>query len=431
MAGKNSGRKQPRQAPAKAHPFFKPKTASRLTDQALREIKARFRQCCAEGDYAQARRIAEEVMRQYPQEASAWSNAAMCSAYLGDWDQAIAYGQQAHRLGDPEMFTALDALSHSYAVKGDLAQARHYGHLALTTRDERFGHQRFCDWPVAPPPVFAKDRARNVIAFSLFGDNPKYCESGLLNVVDQPALYPDWTCRFYVDDTVPAPVLTRLADLGAQVIRVDGALKSWPAPMWRFAAYDDPGVDRVIFRDADSVISAREAGAVGEWVASGQPFHMMRDYGTHTELIMAGLWGVTRGALPPMRDMVADYLKTPPVSMHFADQFFLREYVWPYARGHILQHDSLFDFMHPRPFPEGPYRRDFHTGFVDSYARFEIAVQQPDGARVHWTMFDCSAAQAREVCRYAATVRAGKISVQISDRYAQRLNRDFTVRLDK
>jgi hypothetical protein len=70
--------------------------------------------------------------------------------------------------------------------------------------------------------------------------------------------------------------------------------------MWRFAAYDDPNVDRVIFRDADSIISTREAGAVEEWVASGQAFHAMRDYGSHTDLLLAGMWGVARGALPPM-----------------------------------------------------------------------------------------------------------------------------------
>jgi len=428
MAGKNFSPNRPRQAPAKAHPFFKPKTAAPLVTRSLDEGKAQFQCCWDAGEFALARQIAEDVIRQYPQIAQAWSDAAACSVHLQEWDKAIEYGLQAYRR-DPEILSAIDGLAHSYEHKGDFAQARHYGRIALTKRDERFGHKFFRDWTVAPPPVFVQDRARNVIAFSLFGDSPKYCESGILNVMDQPALYPDWTCRFYVDDTVPAPVLARLTALGAQVMHVDGALKQWPGPMWRFAAYDDPGVDRVIFRDADSVISAREAGAVNEWVASGQAFHMMRDYGSHTELLLAGLWGVTRGALPPMRDMVADYLKAPPASLHFADQFFLREYVWPYARGHILQHDSLFDFLSTRPFPDGPHRADFHPGCVDAVSAFEIAVQQPDGARVYWTLLDRSGAQEREVCRYAATVRAGKIRVNLSDRYVQSINRDFVVRL--
>jgi len=133
-----------------------------------------------------------------------------------------------------------------------LAQARQYGHLVLAKRDALFANKFFCDWQVAAPPAFSKDRSRNLIAFSLFGENPKYCEAGILNAVEQPALYPDWTCRFYVDETVPAQVLARLTALGAQVVAVDDVLRQWPGPMWRFAAYDDPNVDRVIFRDADS-----------------------------------------------------------------------------------------------------------------------------------------------------------------------------------
>jgi hypothetical protein len=48
-----------------------------------------------------------------------------------------------------------------------------------------------------------------------------------------------------------------------------------------------------------------------------------------------------------------------------ADQDFLRKYVWPYARQRILQHDSVFDFMNSRPFPEGLQRKDFHVGCVE------------------------------------------------------------------
>jgi hypothetical protein len=430
MAGKSSGRNRPRQAAAKAPPFLKPKTDPALAGKVVQEAQALFQQHWGAGDFAQARRIVEQLLRQYPQVPQAWSDAAACSVHLKDWDKVIEYGQEACRR-DPDILSAIDGLAQAYDHKGDWAKARHYGHLALVKRDERFGHKFFCDWQVAPPPPFSKDRTRNLLAFSLFGENPKYCESGILNVVEQPALYPDWTCRFYVDDTVPAQVLERLSALGAQVVRVDDELKTWPAPMWRFAAYDDPNIDRVIFRDADSVISAREAGAVAEWVSSGQAFHMMRDYGSHTELLMAGLWGVTRGALPPMRQMAADYLKVPPSSLHFADQYFLREYVWPYARQHILQHDSMFDFMQPRPFPQGPHQAGFHTGCLDASAFFEVTVDRPDGARVSWTMFDCSGAEQREVCRYEATVRAGKITVAISDRYAKRINRDFVVRVKK
>jgi ATP synthase protein I len=67
--------------------------------------------------------------------------------------------------------------------------------------------------------------------------------------------------------------------------------------MWRFLALDDPLAHRILFRDADSVISRREAGAVEQWIASGKRFHMMRDWGSHTALILAELWGVASSSL--------------------------------------------------------------------------------------------------------------------------------------
>ena len=36
--------------------------------------------------------------------------------------------------------------------------------------------------------------------------------------------------------------------------------------MWRFLAINDPEVEYVIFRDADSIICYRDAAAVSEWI---------------------------------------------------------------------------------------------------------------------------------------------------------------------
>ena len=43
--------------------------------------------------------------------------------------------------------------------------------------------------------------------------------------------------------------------------------------MWRFAALDDAALHRILFRDADSVISEREGQAVQAWIDSGKLFH--------------------------------------------------------------------------------------------------------------------------------------------------------------
>lgn len=104
-------------------------------------------------------------------------------------------------------------------------------------------------------------------------------------------LFPDWVCRFYVDDSVSPEAIQRLKNNGAEVVYVTSPVDKWPGAMWRFLAINDPEAEYVIFRDADSVVSHREAEAVAEWIESGRSFHTMRDSGSHTALILAGMWG--------------------------------------------------------------------------------------------------------------------------------------------
>ena len=123
--------------------------------------------------------------------------------------------------------------------------------------------------------------------------------------------YPILLCRFYVDDTVPIDVQKRLTRYGAEVIKVDGDAEDWYGTFWRFLALDDHNIERVIFRDADSLISNYEAEAVYQWIQSNQPFHIMRDWGSHTELILAGLWGATAGSIASIRTKISSYLVDP------------------------------------------------------------------------------------------------------------------------
>ena len=64
--------------------------------------------------------------------------------------------------------------------------------------------------------------------------------------------------------------------------------------MWRFLVLDDHEVDRFLIRDADSLISKREVAAIEAWQQSDKRFHLMRDYFSHTELLLAGMWGGRR-----------------------------------------------------------------------------------------------------------------------------------------
>lgn len=372
-------------------------------------------------DYAGALAVCRDLIARGARGPHVYHDAAYASLHLGNWQDAVGYARHAAALA-PHEFGHFDVLSHAAGGMRDWKLVREAGHRALRLRAQSVAQVLPVDLPLAPRGPFdgAAD-GLDIIAFSLFGGNSKYCETAILNCQDQPSIYPGWRCRFYIDDTVPAQIVQRIIAAGGEVERISAQMQAWPGPMWRFAALDDPRARRVIFRDADSVISQREAGAVAEWIASNKAFHAMRDSGSHTELMLAGLWGAQRGALPAMADMITLFLQKPLTSAHFADQLFLRDYVWPFARGNILQHDSLFGFDGGRAFPDGPHRDDFHVGYAEGSPFVTITTRQAEGSTVNWCLVDKRGGQEQLICRYSAVVANGQIIAHLPARYARML----------
>lgn len=410
----------------------------------LDSISASFRRHMASENYAQAAADAMRAHKLIPASVVPLSDAATAAVKGGLWDDAIIYAKKALQR-DPKHINSLDALSHAYGGKDDWENVRIYGLQALQLRDGKIA-ARPC--PPLSLPTFKPD-GKKIISFSLFGGSSAYIEPAVLNAETAKDIYPEWTCRFYVDDSVPDTAIGRLKSNGAEIVRVDEEEAQWPGTMWRFLAADDTEASWVIFRDADSVISHREAEAVKEWMASGKLFHTMRDAETHTELILAGLWGMAAGVVPDMKGKIRTYLQQPLVSRHFADQFFLREHIWAYARQNLFAHDRIFGFLDAKPFSDGPmtdYRYN-HIGCDEGNSHFQADYDLPDGSEVVWKLYSRIAPlltpsanirtlpEERLVCEYRTTVNNGKISGYIPRRYskgfAQGLSRMVVVRAEE
>ena len=337
---------------------------------------------------------------------------------------------------DPRHINAYDALAHAYGEQHDWANCARYGLQALQLRDEKYGAGELPPLPQTE----AKAEGKKIIAFSLFGGSSAYCEPAVMNTEISAKIYPGWLCRFYVDDSVPQTVIQRLRANGAEVVKVDAALQNWPGTMWRFLAMDDPEAAYVLFRDADSVISWREAAAVQQWLESGKLFHTLRDASTHTELILAGLWGAVAGAVPDMRGKIEAYQKQPLESRHFADQFFLREHIWPYAKQSLCAHDRIFAFYGATDFPDNTefdYSR-FHVGCDEGNSHIAADLNLPEGSRIRWSLFSRISPllnadysenlleNERLICTYESTVQQGKLSAYIPRRYSRGVARGLT-----
>ena len=307
----------------------------------------------AAGDHRAMRDLMLKGHEVWPDEVHFVGSIGLCEARLRHWPEAIQWLDRAIALnpGDANLH---DCMARVCGELGDLEGARRHGETSLTLKDaataEAAPAVALADVPVPP---FRRDTPdRNVIAFSLFGDKERYCRAALENARIAPQIYPGWRCRFYCDSTVPAPVLAELQAAGVQMVFKPGQDRLYEGLFWRFHVANDSNVDRYLVRDCDALLNPREERAVRAWIASGRHFHVMRDFFSHSELILAGLWGGVRGALPPLRPLYRPYLEDAAKTDH-CDQRFLREAVWPTVRHSACIHDSLFRVLGARPFPHG------------------------------------------------------------------------------
>lgn len=186
---------------------------------------------------------------------------------------------------------------------------------------------------------------KKVVAFSLWGDNPKYCIGAIKNVLAAKEHYPGWECWFYCGRSVPSEIIQSLKSNGARVImkEVDG---DWTGMFWRFEPIADPTVEVMISRDTDSRLSRREAAAVNEWLESNELFHVMRDHPAHSTEILGGMWGAKKPVLGDMMQLMKAYVKG---NFWQVDQNFLREVVWPRVAYTTHTNDEFFA---KKQFPE-------------------------------------------------------------------------------
>jgi len=202
-------------------------------------------------------------------------------------------------------------------------------------------------------------RTRNIISLSLWGDLTVYLNGALALVEQARERLPGWVCRFHHDGTVPAGVLAELRARGAELISMPEGEAGRLGMFWRFLPLDDPSVARVLPRDCDSLLTMREVAAIEAWVASGVPFHIMRDHAMHMEPVMGGMWGAVAGELPPILPAIRRFERER--TARWNDQHFLADWLWPKIARRVLVHDEIHQEA-GSPFPSPGVEGEGHVG---------------------------------------------------------------------
>jgi len=205
---------------------------------------------------------------------------------------------------------------------------------------------------------------KKLISFSLYGNDPKYIQGMFRNIELKKEFYPDWDIIIYHDNSLEPDVIKRLSQSAHLKNFTDSGML---AASWRFCAFDEPGLDRFIVRDADSRLSRREAEAVSEWEDSNRSLHIMRDHPHHGYPILGGMWGLKSDvAIPSMKDKILEYQGgrvehiTNRDNWSMADMNFLRDYVYKsLATEETCKIHAATDYMHKVPWNNESWANDF------------------------------------------------------------------------
>lgn len=359
----------------------------------------------------------EELLKREPENFNYIDSCMYASVMSGNWYKAIHYGLKNLKESKFHL-NSLDGLSHAYYSIGDYENSCKYGTEALYLRH----NEVLKDIELPRLNSQPNQKGKKIISFSLFGgNNPKYIEGAILNTELVDRIYPGWICRFYIDKSIPETAVNRLKKNGAEIIVCDDYFSDIPKTMWRFLALDDEDVSCVIFRDTDSVISPREAIAVSEWLESDKYFNTLRDHGSNTDLIMAGLWGAKCGVLQPILPFMREFVTKGNLHKRFSDQDFLKQCLWKYIVQSLYAVDTVFNFLNPHRF-KGKQDVENFVGRTETFSTITIKGNWKKGQKIIWRLhskIDPLIAESydkftllnkeRFICEYETITQNGKV----------------------
>ena len=187
-----------------------------------------------------------------------------------------------------------------------------------------------------------------VITFALWGSDPIYTQGAIRNAQLGNELFPDWKCRFYVNN-IPRNILESLRSI-AEVVEMPagnyrdygrraGGAQPENSMFWKIDTYFDKSVDVFLARDCDSRLSQKEKVAIDEWLESDKEFHIMRDHPADCSgtPILGSMWGIKTSLKLDMRKFIADFKNN---KTNFVDQDFLRAYIYPLVKDNSMIHQG-------------------------------------------------------------------------------------------
>lgn len=238
-------------------------------------------------------------------------------------------------------------------------------------------------------PSFSKSASSEkkvVFSFAIYGSQRKYCQGLVENLEMIRDVYPSWYTYIHVYNDVPLHYIeTYLSFPNVRLIYPQ--CSNHPNMVDRFMVLDnDPTVDVMIVRDADSRIHTRDQYCIKHFLADENvACHTIRDHFLHHSPIMGGLWGLKRGHLDvPLHMLYQQFLASLSPSERQTngyghDMRFLSMRVYPLVVSSLVVYTftSELRISEPEQLHIIPFPVDEHVDFCGQVIVYDPSTNQP------------------------------------------------------
>ena len=178
--------------------------------------------------------------------------------------------------------------------------------------------------------------------------------------------FPGWFVYVYIGSDVTPDMISMLQSAPRVIVRFTG-ITGIVNMIHRFFPIDEPDVDIMFVRDADSRIHSRDRWAIQRFLESPYVAHTIRDHPDHTCRLMGGLWGMRKTPGVNIHEQYALYEANPEYRGMAWDQDFLSSRIFPLVAPKLLAHIGLGPSFPPEKNEQFPtsWRKEIYCGKIE------------------------------------------------------------------
>lgn len=184
----------------------------------------------------------------------------------------------------------------------------------------------------------------NVFSFCIYGNQLKYTEGLIRNLQQIQTYYPQFETWITVGSDTPKDYIEKYKSFPNTKLIISsetgGRLMAY-----RFFPIDDPQVDLMIIRDADSRFTRRDNWCIYKFLESSYSIFTIRDHMWHEKEMMGGQWGMRKISGLNLQEKYNEFKQTyKSLDAYSSDQDFIREYIYKPYKSILIVFTSIYRF---------------------------------------------------------------------------------------